>query len=409
MISRLLLAFAGALAACGLAVPALAQQPAPPDVPLWRLQANGDAVQTDLGFILPQRIGAFVRRGFTSTRPDGGSVMTWYESADGLKLQILLQLRVDVRGVTMPGADALERNWQLVRLAADTMYAERERVEPQPIEERRIVWGAGRQPNAIFRVLRFPFANAAEIQGAWYRNIGLWGVLVIASGPESRRAEIEAAGRAAIALQWPSAPLGAELRAAAPAFVAGLRPCRDLDRSGSGQAVRPEAAIAGMIGLVLTPNFLDTSSILPHPVNQPQNYCRVETFRLQGGELIALAWRGDPATYPAARYAFMTPDGGTFYQYESFFSAESLPEEVRADYRRLVWLTVSNERQLAALRVLNDWPSYDDAKALLIDTLGSHPPPVVNLVAPPGQISVVVGQGAERSPDAPAAPAPRTD
>ena len=55
-------------------IPTRAQlSPSPPQGPLWEEQATGDAVQKDLGFIVPKRWKNFEREGFTSTRADGAS------------------------------------------------------------------------------------------------------------------------------------------------------------------------------------------------------------------------------------------------------------------------------------------------------------------------------------------------
>lgn len=378
------------LAIAGACVPAAAQMVDAPPARLWRMDANGDAVQADLGFILPARWQGFERTGFSSTRPDGASVMAHYRRADGgLNLRILIQLRGDVRGVTLPGADGVERNWTFIQIAADAEYIGRAEGRPDELAGDRIVWGRARAPNARMRLRRYRLAGGAEIQGIWYRNIGLWAVMVAVSGPEARRADIEAAGRAAMTeIQWPGAPLNADLRSIAPAFLQALPDCADFGRDGAGRPVDSGMALAAMIGTALSVNFLDTAIALPHPVLDPAPYCRIETFRVAGREMVALGWRGDAAGYPAARYAFMLEGTATFFQVESFFTIESLPPDQRRGISRLVWLTGSNERQVAALRVFTDWPSYADTKALVIETATSRPMPVVNVTHPPGGIMV---------------------
>lgn len=381
-----------ALAAlAGAAAAAFAQvDPAPPQVRLWRMEANGDAVQTDLGFILPARWQGFEREGFTSTRPDGASVAAHYRRADGpLRLRILIQLRGDVRGIPLPGADGVERNWRFIQLAAEAEYFGRAEGRPDELAGERIVWGSSRRPNARMQLRRYRLAGGAEIQGVWYRNIGLWAVMVAVSGPEARRTDIEAAGRSAMTgIEWPGAPLNAELRAIAPTFLSALPDCADFGRDGAGRAVDSGILLATMIGTALSANFLDTALTLPHPVLDPSPYCRIETFQVAGREMVALGWRGDIAGTPAARYAFMLEGTATFFQIESFFTIESLPADQRRGISRLVWLTGSNERQVAAVRVFTDWPSYAETKALVIETVTNPPLPVVNVVHPPGQIRV---------------------
>ncbi|MEA3041283.1 MAG: hypothetical protein QOC65_772 [Sphingomonadales bacterium] len=368
----------GALIALALAVaPAGAQEPRPPDVPLWSMAANGDAVQTDLGFVLPPRIGTFERRGFTSTRPDGGSVMTWYESPDGrTKLRILLQLRPDVFGLPLPGADGVERNWRFIERIGDAEFpsAPRETIIDGPL-----LWGTPDRPNGRIRIVRFTVAGGPVSQGMWYRNIGMWAVVAVAQGPD--QGEVERAGAAAMMLPWPRAPLTAELRASASQFLRGLRDCPDFDRAGTGRPAEPGAAIKAMIGLGLGVTFLDTARNIPHPVLEPDRYCRIETFQVGDQEVIGLGWQGDLGGYPAARYAFMTRTGSRFFQFESFFSGREAPPEQRPDIERLVWLSASTPRRIAALRVLTDWPSYDQAKALVI-AADDGPPEIVAVSHP---------------------------
>ena len=403
-ISRPLLAIAALLALALAAAPAAAQlRPTPPDVPLWRTQANGDAVQDGLGFILPARIGALERKGFSSTRPDGGSVMTWYESADGaVSLRILLQLRMDIRGIPLPGADPLDRNWRMLQTMARMDYDGRF----EPVSEERFAWG-GQRPNAIVQWLRYPLASGPVLRATWYRNIGLWAVAVTAAAPEARRAEIDAAGRAALALPWPGAPLTADLRAMAPEWLSTIQACPDYPRQGAGTAIQAGGIAASMIGMGLSANFITPADILPHPVTQPANYCRIESFRAGERALIALGWRGDTSGYPAARYAFMADDGSTFLQVESLFDFAEAPEAERRGIVRPVWLTIANDRSLAAIRLFTDWPSYEQAKEAAIATTRAEPVPIVMLRHPAGELRIAVGPGAAPPPQ-PAAQ-PRTD
>lgn len=374
------------LALAGLAPVAFAQEPTPPNVALWRMEANGDAVQTDLGFILPARIRGFERRGFTSTRDDGASVMTHYESPDGVKLRILLTLRGDVRGVPLPGADGVARNWETAKLAGSIFYPSVSR--PETLLEGPLIWGNAPRPNGMMLFRRFRIEDRSEIQGIWYRNIGIWAVIVIASAPEARQAEVESAGAAAMTIQWPAAPVTAELRAGLPAWLPTLRSCPSgLGRDGNGRPVDPGPIVASMIGMGLASYFMENPAVLPHPITQPQNYCLIERFRVGETEITALGWTGDVSAYPAVRYAFLIGDAGVMYQFESFFTVTP-GEGGPVGTTRLVWLTASNARRAAAIRVFTDWPSYAEAKRMISESGGPQPQPVVEVIHPAGQIRI---------------------
>jgi hypothetical protein len=74
-----------------LGVATWAQDVHPSQSELWEELPNGDALQKDLGFIVPKQWKVFTLRGFSSTRPDGASVKAQYRSEDQvLQLNILL-------------------------------------------------------------------------------------------------------------------------------------------------------------------------------------------------------------------------------------------------------------------------------------------------------------------------------
>lgn len=374
------------LALAGPATAAFAQEPAPPAGPLWRMEANGDAVQTDLGFILPARIRGFERRGFTSAGNDGASVMTHYESADGVKLRILLQLRGDIRGLPLAGADGVARNWPTAKLAGDALYAAGS--GPETLLEGPLVWGNAPRANGMMLFRRFRTGGRSEIQGIWYRNIGIWMVVAIASAPEAGQAEVEAAGAAAMQIPWPAAPVTAELRALDPAWPPTLPACPSgLALDGKGRAVDPGPIVASMIGMGLASYFMDNPAALPHPLLKLNDYCLIERFRVGDVQITALGWTGSVSAYPAVRYAFLIGGQGVMYQYESFFTvapAQGGP----AGTTRLVWLTASNARRAAAIRVFTDWPSYAEAKRMVAESGGPQARPVVEVIHPAGQIRV---------------------
>jgi hypothetical protein len=87
------------------------------------------------------------------------------------------------------------------------------------------------------------------------------------------------------------------------------------------------------------------------------------------------------------RYAFLIGDAGVMYQFESFFTVTP-GEGGPAGTTRLVWLTASNARRAAAIRVFTDWPSYAEAKRMISESGGPQPRPVVEVVHPAGQIRI---------------------
>jgi hypothetical protein len=399
------LGLAAALLAGGTAFAQAGIQPTPPRVPLWRTEANGDAVQTDLGFILPARIGDFERKGFSSTRMDGGSVMSWYETPDGaMRLRILIHLRVDVRGLPLEG-DALETNWRFLARITQGEYPD---VPAEKLSEGRIVWGTSQTPNAIEQFVRFALPGGARVQGAWYRNFGVWAVLATVSGPEARRADVEAAGRSVRDRQWPRGALGAELRTVSERLWQAPDCGRDFDRNGSGRPVPIDGATAAILGTGLSMNFIDNRPAdMPNPGLQPGDYCRIETFRVGPAEVVALGWRGAASRGWQARYAFYRRRTGHLYQFESPLPVAEIPPALAAaGVRRLVQFTATTDSEAMILDTYTDWPSYEDAKAIVLRTAASGMVPLVQAVHPPGRIHITVNTG--RVTDG-AAPAPSAE
>ncbi|HEX8238525.1 MAG TPA: hypothetical protein VF574_02170 [Allosphingosinicella sp.] len=384
-----------AAAALGIAgLPVRAQDPAPPQVPLWRLEPNGDAVQTDLGFRLPASWKAFERKGFSSGAADGTRVAILYENADGpIRMRIILQPRADTR-TALPGSDGVERNWPLLEKATAADYS----VQGEELLESRIVWGRSDKPNARMRLVRYPTPGKAEIQGLWYRNIGLWSVAVVIWGPEDRRADIEQAGKAAMAeMAWPSAPLSADLKAMAPEFLRSVKQCATAPSGGNGAPAKVNAAIASVMGMGVVSYFTEVGPKLPHPVLEPDKYCRIETFKVGTAEITALAWQGPPAASWTASYAFFMAETGAFYQIESLFDAgPSGPIREQLDalgIRRLVQLTFTDFNSASVLEAFTDWPSYADSKALVSRITDGGVAPLVMVSNPPGRMNVNVNSG----------------
>jgi hypothetical protein len=384
-----------AAAALGLAsLPAGAQDPAPPQVPLWRLQPNGDAVQTNLGFLLPARWKTFERKGFSSGAADGTRVAILYENPDGpIRMRIILQPRADTQ-TALPGSDGVERNWPLIEKATAADYS----VKGQELVESRIVWGRSDKPNARMRLVRYPAPGKAEIQGLWYRNIGLWSVAIVVWGPEDRRSDIEQAGKAAMTeMGWPSAPLSADLKAMAPEFLRGVKQCATVPSGGDGAPAKVNAAIGSVMGMGLVSYLTEVGPKLPHPVLEPEKYCRVETFKAGTAEITALAWQGPAATSWTASYAFFMAETGAFYQIESLFDAgPSGPIREQLDVlgiRRLVQLTFTDFNSASVLEAFTDWPSYADSKALVSRIADGGVAPLVMVSNPPGRMNVNVNSG----------------
>lgn len=385
-----------AAAAIGLAgVPAVAQDPAPPQVPLWRLQPNGDAVQTNLGFLLPARWKEFERKGFSSGAPDGTRVAVLYERPDGpIRMRIILQPRADGETSPLPGSDGVERNWPLLETATAKDYS----VKGEELSEARIVWGRSDKPNAKMRLVRYAVPGKPEIQGLWYRNIGLWSVAIVVWGPEDRRADIEQAGKSAMAeMAWPSAPLSADLKAMAPEYLQVVKPCAAAPSGGNGVPAKVNAAIGSVMGMGLVSYFTEVGPKLPHPVLEPDKYCRVETFKAGTAEITALAWQGPPAASWTASYAFIIAKTGAFYQIESLFDAgPSGPIREQLDalgIRRLVQLTFTDLNSASVLEAFTDWPSYEESKALVSRITNGGVAPLVMVSNPPGRMNVNVNSG----------------
>jgi hypothetical protein len=384
-----------AAAALGFAcVPAGAQDPVPPQVPLWRLQPNGDAVQTNLGFLLPARWKTFERKGFSSGAADGTRVAILYERPDGpIRMRIILQPRADTQAA-LPGSDGVERNWPLLETATAADYS----VKPEELTESRVVWGRSDKPNAKMRLVRYATPGKPEIQGLWYRNIGLWSVAVVVWGAEDRRADIEQTGKAAMAeMAWPSAPLSADLKAMAPEYLRVAKPCAAVPAGGDGAPAKVNAAIASVMGMGVVSYFTEVGPKLPHPVLEPDKYCRVETFKVGTAEITALAWQGPPAASWTASYAFFMAETGAFYQIESLFDAgPSGPIREQLDalgIRRLVQLTFTDSNSASVLEAFTDWPSYADSKALVSRITDGGVAPLVMVTNPPGRMNVNVNSG----------------
>ena len=119
------------------------------------------AVQTDLGFILPARIRGFERRGFTSTRGRRRQ-RAWriMRARTASSSASSWTLRGDVRGVPMPGADGVARNWsrEARRRASSTPPAS----PRETLLEGPLIWNNAPRPNGMMLFRRFGPASAAR-------------------------------------------------------------------------------------------------------------------------------------------------------------------------------------------------------------------------------------------------------
>jgi hypothetical protein len=171
--------------------------------------------------------------------------------------------------------------------------------------------------------------------------------------------------------------------------------------------VKVDAAAATMMGISMSRQFLgdsDATKQFPNPALQPSSYCRLETFKAGEKEVVSLAWQGAHREARAARFAFMVPNSGTFFQIESLFGPEEVAPSLAAlGIVRPVQLVHSNDRMAAVIHAFTDWPSYDEAKRLVIAALATMPPPIVTVASPAESINVTVNQSVlvERPPSQP--------
>lgn len=342
------------------------QSPNPPQGPLWTVQPNGDAVQNDLGFIVPKKWKNFDREGFTSTRADGASTKAHYLSEDkALRLGILLQFRPDVRGLEL----APDFLWTLVQASAEFEYVGRSKAKPTEISSGEFSLGK-RIPPGYMRWAKYELDNGmTDLQGVWFQNIGVWTVVITMSGPESRKGDIEAAADTLLTeMPFPRAPLAAELAAVGQKTFASLPKCAEERPAGQGKEITPGLQEVAALG-ILTPGlvFSGASDAVISPVNHAQDYCLIETFYPRKDfAVVAVQYMGAATSAVEARYGFALANGrGGYYQLERLAGGESLKGITGASDKH-VYLNFSNNKRGSVFAVYDEWPGYEAVKQLIV-------------------------------------------
>lgn len=365
--------------------------PSPPQGALWTEQPNGDAVQNDLGFIVPKKWKNFEREGFTSTRADGASTKAHYLSDDkAIRLGILLQLRADIRGLDL-GSDFV---WTMVEASAGFEYAMRTKEKPTELSSGDFSLGK-RLPVGHMRWARFPVSPAPEIQGVWWQNIGVWSVIITMSGPEARKADIEAAANTLLnEMPFPSAPIAVEFAAIGPKLFADMQKCAAERPRGDGGEVVPTFKEAAALGMLMpVPMLNKAGDIVITPVTHAKDYCVIETFYPRKDlPVIAVQYTGAATTDWDVRYGFALNNGrGGYYQIERMKATEALSSITGADASH-VYLDYTNSKRASVYTVFTDWPSYEAAKQL-ISTMHEDEKkqrdPVITMTNPAEKILVV--------------------
>jgi hypothetical protein len=361
-----------------------------PQVPIWAEEANGDAIQKDLGFILPKKWKAFERYRFSSTRPDGGSVKTWYRSSDSqLNLNILIQLRVDIRGMDL-GADF---PWTLIKMASDVELGLEPGKKPVELSSAPFSLG-GRQPAGKVRWTRHELSTGPRVQGMWWQNIGIWSVVITASGPEARKAEVEKAGTSVVEeMPFPHAPAAAELLAIGSKLFATVPACPKNLPEGNGVTSAKAMEEAVKISLIMPSYVMDNLKTAPiSPVTSGAEYCKIESFRSRKGEVTAVRFTGKPGEFWDARYGFALDSGRNGYLQFDRNSALGTAQGSN------VLLTYSDRKQVTAFSLFSDWPSYVDARKAVETVLNNPPNPIARVSHPASKVLVQLDTGAAPDP-----------
>jgi hypothetical protein len=381
------------LAVAAPLMPAAGQMTEPPNVPLWAKADNGDAIQRDLGFILPAKWRSFERKQFTSTRPDGGSTKIWYVDAGrNMRMNLLIQLRVDVRGLRLP-PDQIR---QLLMLSADAEYRGTTTGPAIPLEDGAFAARDGAE--GYRRISRYPMASGPEVQSAWTWNLGMWAVVLTVSGPEARRAEIDAEAKAVLdEMPFPRAPRTAELLTLTDAELDAMPACAPV-KTGDAREVEVETVWGTIMGIALTSYMVgDAKTAPPTPITHRDSYCRVERFERNGRRVVALAAPTLTSDAWDVRYGFLVDRGELgYYQVErSKMVAETLAAEKVAGGAELTQLNRGDPRKVQTLAIYNGWPSYAQARAAVERAIDGKTAAIVNVSMPPKQ--TVVGVNPDRT------------
>jgi hypothetical protein len=373
-----LLCLLGSWAASGQAL----YDPTPPLGALWEMQDDGDALQKDLGFVVPPKWQGFQRLGFSSGRADGGSVRAYYENADHtLKLNIWLQLRIDMRGLPLD-ADTV---WDLYKIGlSNDMSAFGVKDKGTEISARP--FGIGKRTPLGREVwTRFPLADGAVAQGAFWQNIGVWSVIVTFAGPETRLEEMQKLAQGLFAeMPFPYAPLATELAANGEQLIGAMPKCDGKRPDGAGKEFTPTFPQAALMSLLLPGMMVgQQNQFLVSPVTQTRDYCVIETFKARKDlPVIALEYRGAASDAWEARYGFVINNGqGGYYQVERMPAAAAQATKTNDVVLDQVFLNFSNNKRASISAVFNDWPSYEEAKrAVIAQHKEGRPQPIITVV-----------------------------
>jgi len=351
-----------------LAAPlSMALDPGPPPGVLWALEDNGDAIQKDLGFVLPRKWKEFEREGFSSTREDGGSVKTCYLGGDkAIRLCVLLQLRMDIRGLPL----SEDTVWSFVQLSGDSEYIGEAKGKATELSSGPFSLGS-RTPAGRMRWARYELQDGtADVQGLWWQNIGVWSVVITASGPEARRAEIESHANALLAeMPFPRAPITTELVVTGDQLFAGMPKCDGKRPEGVGKEIVPNMPQVAMMSLLLPAMQLGSANdVLISPVTSPKDYCLIETFNPRKDiSLTAIEYRGASTRAWQARYGFALAGGhGGYFQVERLSATEAEGTQLNGVKLDQVFLDFTNNKRASLYAVFDEWPSYETVKNTLI-------------------------------------------
>lgn len=353
--------------------------PTPPLGALWEMRANGDAWQTDLGFIIPAQWKGFKRLGFSSGRADGGSVNAYYESEDhSLKLNILLQLRIDMRGFPL-GAESV---WNLLKLVTAGAMAPREKQTELSVTPFAI---GNRTPAGKEMWTRHDLDSGPVVQGGFWQNIGVWSVIVTVSGPESRREELERHAQILFAeMPFPYAPLATELAVNGEQVIGGMSKCGRKRPDGAGKEFTPTFPQAALMSILLPGMMVgQENQFVISPVTQAKDYCVIETFNARKDfPVTALEYRGAANDAWEPRYGFAINNGkGGYYQLERMPAAAAQATMTNDVILDQVFLNFSNNKRASISAVFDDWPSYEEAKrAITAQHKDGRPQPIITVM-----------------------------
>jgi hypothetical protein len=370
-----------AVAALACSSPVLAQgmglAPEPPRGVLWTMKADGDAIQNDLGFIVPMNWKEFRRQGFSSTRPDGGSVKAYYLTEDkALTMTLWIQLRADIRGLPLD-ADTV---WSLMQIGVNGEFGLVEKDKYTKISEDKFSLG-GRTPEGRQQWQRVALEKGPQVQGAWWQNIGVWSVVITFSGPEARRAELEAAANTLFEqMPFPGAPITVEMAVNGDQLLASMPKCDGKPPEGEGKEVVPTFQHSALYALVVPNTQMGQSNnLIISPVTHAKDYCVIEAFSM-GKDLpvTAIQYRGAPSELFEPRYAFVMNGGrGGIYQLERVTGklAQEGVNDTRLDQ---VYLHFTNNKRAELITVFDDWPSYKQLKKSLEKYRKDKPQPIIS-------------------------------